>query len=92
MTPEGRVKNQIRKVLKEFGVWFYSPVSNGMGMHGIPDFVGIHKGRSIMIEAKAPGGKPTPRQEITIAAIRSAGGQVFVIDGDCSDLITWLQV
>ena len=91
MTPEGRIKEIVRKVLKEYGVWFYSPVSNGMGVHGIPDFVGVYRGRSVMIETKAPGKKPTPRQEMQIAAIRKAGGTVFVIDGDCCLLVNWLK-
>ena len=90
-TPEGRVKEIVRKVLKEYGVWFFSPVSNGMGVHGIPDFVGIFRGKSLMVETKALGRKPTPRQEMQIAAIRAAGGKVFVIDGDCCLLVSWLD-
>lgn len=39
-TPEGKVKDQVKKVLKDNGAWFYMPVQNGMGVVGIPDIVG----------------------------------------------------
>ena len=91
MTPESRTKNRVREVLKKYGVWCFAPVSNGMGVHGIPDIVGVYKGRSIMVECKAPGKKTTPRQDIQIAAIRAAGGTVFIIDGDTCLLENWLR-
>lgn len=45
------------------------------------------------IETKAPGKKPTPRQELTIKAVEAAGGKVFVIDsGDGSaEVVEWLS-
>jgi len=91
VTPEGKTKAKVKALLKKYGVWSFAPVSNGMGVHGIPDFVGVYKGLSVMVECKAPGKKPTPRQEIQIAAIRAAGGTVFVIDGDTCLLETWLK-
>ena len=92
-TPEGRVKARIRAVLKKFGVWFYSPVSNGMGVHGIPDFVCVHNGRSLMVEAKAGGKQPTERQAVQIEAIRRAGGTVFIVNDETgtTELEAWLQ-
>lgn len=93
MTPEGRVKLQIKKHLTAKGVWFagqppppvvtgwmYMPVSIGMGVSGIPDFVGTYKCRPVFIEAKAPGGKPTDNQLERHKEIRTAGGVVIVAD------------
>lgn len=87
MTPEGRVKKDIRKWLKDRGVWFYMPVQSGMGVVGIPDFVCCWAGRFLAIEAKAPGkrGNTTPNQDHRIAEIRSAGGIAVVVD-DVSQL------
>jgi hypothetical protein len=43
------------------------------------------------IETKAPGEKPTVRQQRTIDSIRKAGGTVFVIDGNFEELGQWLD-
>ena len=92
-TPEGRVKDAIKKYLTELGVWFagrpqpkevtgwmYMPVSmTSLGVNGIPDFCGIYKGRPLYIEAKAPGGKVSELQKQRIAEIRAAGGLALVV-------------
>ena len=82
LTPEARVKAGIRKWLTKNGFWFYSPVSNGMGVHGIPDFVCVKNGHAVFIEAKAPGklNNVSELQKIQIAALREAGATVVVID------------
>lgn len=89
-TPEGKVKEKVKRVLKAHDAYYHMPVQNGMGSPTL-DFVGCHFGRYFAIETKAPGKKPTPRQELTIDQIRQAGGKVFVIDGDTSDLEEWLD-
>lgn len=81
-TPEGRVKEKIKLLLKHLGAWYYMPVSIGMGQHGIPDFVCCYKGRFFGIEAKAEGKKPTPLQVKQAEAIRRAGGEWFLVDGE----------
>ena len=56
MTPEGKVKDKIRKFLKELPrCWHFAPVSNGMGVAGIPDILCVIDGRFVGIECKAPG-------------------------------------
>jgi hypothetical protein len=103
-TPEGRVKDAIKKELKSRGFapaggssdlafptgWYYMPVSNGMGSHGIPDFVGCWEGDFFSIEAKAPGGEPTPMQLRRHEEIRKAGGIILVID-NVEDLRKWFD-
>ena len=81
-TPEGRVKNAVKKYLAELGAYWYMPMSNGMGRVGAPDFLVCWRGRFIGIETKAPGkrGNTTPNQEREIAAIRAANGVAVVID------------
>ena len=78
MTPEGKVKEQVKKLLKQHGAYYHMPVQNGMGAPTL-DFVGCFKGKFFAVETKAPGKKPTPRQELTMADMRKAGGMVFVV-------------
>ena len=79
MTPEGKVKQAIVKSLKEVGAYYFMPVQNGMGAPSL-DFLVCHGGKFIGIEAKAPGKKPTPRQELTMRAMQESQGIVFVVD------------
>ena len=67
MTPEGRVKQAVRKVLQNHDCYYFFVMSNGMGRTGIPDIVGciptvitpdmVGKtiGQFMAIETKAPG-------------------------------------
>lgn len=88
-TPEGAVKREIKKILDHFDVYYEMPVPGGYGRSGL-DFHGCFAGRYFAIEAKAPGKKPTRRQEGTIKAIRRRRGMVFVIDGNVAELEQWL--
>ena len=90
-TPEGKVKNKVKQVLKEHGAYYHCPVMNGMGAPSL-DFVCCHRGAYFAIETKAGNKKPTPRQETTIAQIRAAGGLAFVINEESGmdELVDWL--
>lgn len=90
MTPEGRVKERVKRVLQKFKAYYHMPVQNGLGAPSL-DFIGCFYGLYFAVETKAPGGKPTPRQENTIAEIERAGGKVFVIDGDTGALEDWMK-
>lgn len=81
MTPEGKVKAEVKKLLKRYGVYWHCPVQNGMGSPSL-DFVCCADSYYLAIETKAPGKKPTPRQENTMLDIRKAGGFAVVVDGD----------
>lgn len=94
MTPEGKVKDKVKKLLKDAGAYYHMPVQNGMGAPTL-DFIGCHYGNFFAIETKAPGKKPTGRQELTIAEMRKARGTVFVVDGTeetVAPLRAWLAV
>lgn len=82
MTPEGRVKAAVKRLLDAAGVWHFSPVSNGMGRHGIPDIICCWHGRFIAIEVKAPGKRnnTSALQDREITAIGNAGGTAIVVD------------
>jgi hypothetical protein len=82
MTPEGKVKAAVKKYLQAQGVWFWMPVSNGMGQVGIPDFICCYNGTFLAIETKAPGklSNVTANQQRVIDEIKSHGGLALVVD------------
>ena len=92
MTPEAKVKQQIKQILKELNLWYFMPPANGYGRAGIPDFIGCLKGRLIAIEAKAGKGKTTALQDREIQKIKDAGGFVLIVNESnihtLKDLIT----
>ena len=89
-TPEGLVKNRVKSVLTKYtgDVYVHMPVLNGMGTPSL-DFIGCFNSKFFAIETKAFGKKPTMMQLATIEKMRSAGAEVFVIDGDTSELEAW---
>jgi hypothetical protein len=93
MTPEGRVKEQVKNLLKEFGVYYHMPVMNGMGAPTL-DFICCCNGRYLAIETKAPGKSLTPRQAKTMGEITAAGGTAFMVDDERSlrQLRTWVSM
>jgi len=80
MTPEGKVKEKIKRMLREHGAYYHMPVQNGMGKPSL-DFIGCINGRFLAIEAKAERGSLTLRQQATIADMEAAGAFVLVIQG-----------
>jgi hypothetical protein len=82
VTPEGKVKAAVKKYLQAQGVWFWMPVSNGMGQVGIPDFICCFNGSFIAIETKAPGklSNVTANQQRVISEIKAHGGLALVVD------------
>jgi hypothetical protein len=85
LTPEGRVKQATKAVLKRENIWFFMPQNIGLGSSGVPDFICClpqHNGKMLAIETKAPGKRSntTALQNLQIAAIRTARGWAIVID------------
>jgi hypothetical protein len=90
MTPEGRVKVQVKKWLKEHGAYFFMPVQTGYGAATL-DFLVCLNGCFVAIETKAPGKKATTRQRLVIDEIYRAGGYAFVATS-VDDLDVFLSV
>lgn len=82
-TPESKVKDRVKRLLHEFGVYWHMPVQNGMGAPTL-DFKVTAWGFALVIETKAPGEYPTERQLITMQAESDAGAFVFVVRDDDS--------
>ena len=96
-TPEGKVKASIKRALKTLqdkGVplYYHMPVQNGMGKPTL-DFIGCINGEFFAIETKAPGKKPTERQQSTIDEMCRAGAHVMVYDGTNPEVLAgWLAM
>lgn len=80
MTPEGKVKAKVKKILIECGAYYAMPIGTGFGNAGVPDFLVCYRGKFIGIECKANGGKPTALQLKNLADIESAGGSAVIIN------------
>lgn len=91
MTPEGRVKLQVDKMLKEFEpeLWFYSPQAGIYGKSGVPDRMACMYGLLIGIECKRDDKHPpTDLQIATMKAMSRAGAKCFVVSGGDASLNT----
>lgn len=102
-TPEGKVKDRVKKLLKQHEprLWQHWPVQAGYGKPCL-DCHGCYDGFYFAVETKAPGKKPTPRQEVTIEQLQASGAAVFVIGeretddefrySGMEELADWLRV
>lgn len=85
-TKEGKVKQQVRKILDEYGdkCWYFMPVSKGYSRGGIPDFIGCLNGRMFGIETKSvlSSHKVTALQQMELRKIGDASGIALVINED----------
>lgn len=86
-TPEKKVKDQVVKVLKKFGAYYFFPATHGFGRSGVPDIVGCYNGKFFAFECKAGTNKCTPLQLKEIDAIWQAKGEAYVIKEDNVDLV-----
>jgi hypothetical protein len=98
VTPEGRVKAKVDRLLRQFKprVTWRKPVINGMGEPTL-DYVVCANGRYLMIETKADWHDLTPRQKLTRKEFLLAGGKVVAIrhindDFAFDELAHWLRM
>ena len=85
-TPEAKVKEKIKKILKERGAYYAMPIGTGYGNSGVPDFLVCLNCEFLAIEAKAGRGVPTALQEKNMRDIEKAGGRTLVINEQSLEL------
>ena len=88
MTPEGKVKAEIKNILKKHGVWYFMPRGTVLGSAGIPDFICCIAGKFVAIEAKSATGRLSAMQYRQIELIRNQGnGIVMVVCPESLDIL-----
>ena len=87
-TPESKVKDKIKAILKAEGVYYAMPIGTGFGNAGVPDFLCCVNGRFVGIEAKTRGKRPTALQEKNFREIERAGGVTILINEDNVQALT----
>lgn len=91
-TPEAKVKQKIKALLKQHGAYFTMPVMAGLATNGTPDFSVCHAGRYLGLEAKAGAGQPTALQWLRMDEIVAAGGCSMVVNEAGLGLVEqWLK-
>ena len=81
-TPEGEIKDQVRKVLDEMGAYYFFPAANGYGRTGIPDVIACVGGHFVGIECKAGSKQPTALQQRELNNIEKAEGTGLIVNAD----------
>jgi Holliday junction resolvase len=93
MTPEGKVKKSVTKILKDRGAYYFTPVTGGFGQSGVPDIVACFHGKFVGIECKAGKNQPTALHQKTLDDIEKAGGVSVVInENNIDNLVAILKL
>lgn len=90
---ESYEKAEIDKYLKLLHCWYFAPMMNGFGGAGVPDRVGLYKGKFFAIEVKRPGKEPTPLQWRRMREIEENGGKAFwgTAEKVCTEMEAWAR-
>jgi len=92
MTPEAKVKKQVKRILDIVGCYYFFPQTGGYGSSGVPDIVVCHKGKFIGIECKAGNNKLTELQKHNINLINNNKGLAIVVnESNIEELITLMK-
>lgn len=79
-TPEKKVKDKVRTILRDLGVYYFMPATHGYGSSGVPDLIACIQGKLVGIECKANGGTTTALQEKNLMDICANGGIAIKVD------------
>lgn len=78
MTTEAAITEAIIRWLRARGAHVIKTYG-GPYRRGLPDLIGVYRGRALALEVKRPGGKPTPLQEHELGRWAAAGALVAVV-------------
>lgn len=78
MTTEAAITDAIIRWLRSRGAHVIKTYG-GPYRRGLPDLIGVYRGRALALEVKRPGGKPTPLQEHELSKFAAAGALAAVV-------------
>ena len=87
MTPEGKQKAKVKKILDDLGCYYFFPAANGYGRSSIPDIIVCMDGLFLGLEIKAGKNKATALQLRELDRIRQHGGLGLVVDDNNIDTL-----
>lgn len=87
ITPEGKVKKAVKKILDDFGAYYFFPVTGGFGRSGVPDIICCIDGKFVALECKAGKNTTTALQDREIDLIRKNKGLALVVNEDTVDTL-----
>jgi len=76
--PEARLSKKIMQAWRDRGAFCFKVWGSAHQMNGVPDIVGVYRGRFIACETKMPGNEPSRIQQHRIKQIEAAGGRCVV--------------
>lgn len=77
-TPEGKLKKDIKMMLRARGASYFPIPGGAYGMSGAPDMIACYKGRFIGIEGKTYEGRQSQEQKEREQWIKVSGG-IYVL-------------
>jgi hypothetical protein len=80
---EVAVGRRLASLVRRGGGWVYKIHGGGWSVAGVPDYVVVWNGATVWVETKAPGGRLSPIQRVTIETMQAHGAEVVV--GDDAD-------
>lgn len=99
-TPESKIKDKVKALLKRYGCYQFWPVQTGLGAAGLDchayipiEVNGVYVPIAFFVETKAYGKEPTPRQQLLIDEHTERHCEAFVVDneGSLRTLEEWLR-
>lgn len=90
MTPEAKVKEQVKALLAKYNAYQFMPVANVFTRAGVPDIVACLNSTFVGIECKAGKNKCTKLQELELEKIQQAGGKTFVARENNLGELEWI--
>ena len=79
---EGDVKKEIKKILDDYGWFWFMPPANVYSKVGISDFIALKDGHMLCIEVKLKKTEGSTNQEAFLQKIREHGGTAIVVNMD----------
>lgn len=79
MPKEAQIIRTAQQLLTRRGAWHIKTHGTGAGRNGTPDIIATYRGRSLALEAKQPGRKPTRLQQHELDSASAAGAISAVI-------------